>query len=338
LRSFRVVLPALLFFALVILMATLGYICMGWPAFDAFYMVVITVFSVGYGETRPVDTQAERWWTIIVIFAGWAAVVITLGGLVKAVTEGEFRRAASDLRRTRDMQHLHNHIIICGYGRIGQTIARELRRSRVPFVIIDRDEERIAQINVDGYLSYRGDATEEATLEAAGIARARVLATVLPQDALNVFITLTARNLSQSIRILARGEQPSTAKKLHQAGANEVILPATISGLRIAHSITHPEVDEFLADARGHDFHSLGVEIDELTLHDHAHLVGLTVGQLQERAPGELMVLAVRREGRTLRQQLDSLQLQEQDGLIVISRTGNLPAIIGREVDRTELL
>lgn len=337
-RVARVILPATVFFGVIIVIATLGYIALGWPPFDAFYMVVITVFSVGYGETQPVDTLAERLWTIAVIFAGWSAVVVTLGGLTKAVTEGELRRATDTIRKTRAMEHLHDHVIICGYGRIGQTLARELKNAKMPFVIIDRDEERVAQIAVEGYLSHRGDATDEGVLEYVGIQRAKTLATVLPQDALNVYITLTARNLSREIRIIARGEQPSTEKKLLQAGANEVILPATIGGLRIAHSILQPEIRNLLREGQGGpDLHALGIEIDELQLHEHAHLLGKTVHHIHRVSNGEVMILGVRRGHQVLRDKLDDLVLQEGDALIAISRTKNLPAIIGRDVERMEL-
>ena len=338
-RAVRALLPAIAFFALIISVSTLGYIALGWPAFDALYMVVITVFSVGYGETQPVDTPIERIWTILVIFGGWSGVVVTLGGITKAVTEGELRRATDTIRKNRAMEHLKNHVIICGYGRMGQTLARELKNARIPFVIIDRDEERVAQIAVEGYMSFKGDATEEATLQSAGITRAKTLATVLPQDALNVFITLTARELSRDIKIIARGELPSTEKKLRQAGANEVILPATIGGLRIAHSIVQPEVSELLRDgAGGRDLHALGIEIDELQLHQHAHLIGKTVGDVHRIASGGLMVLGVRRDHEVLREHLDDIVLHEGDALIAISRNKNLPASIGRDVERTELV
>ncbi|WP_170065482.1 potassium channel family protein [Abditibacterium utsteinense] len=337
-RSLRAVFPATAFFALIILISTLGYILLGWPPFDAFYMVIITVFSVGYGEIQPVDTHAERIWTILVIFGGWSAVIITLGGITKAVTAGELRHTTEILRLQRAMKHLHDHVIICGYGRMGQTLARELFEAGVPFVVIDRDEERVAQVRTDGFHAHRGDATDEAALEFVGIARAKTLATVLPADAVNVFITLTARNLSREINIIARGEQPSTEKKLRQAGADDVILPATIGGLRIAHSIIAPEVGELVKSGQNLDWHSLGVEIDELLLHEHAHLIGKSVREIQKMGEGELMILGVRRGQEIQREEIEDLVLREGDAFIAISRTRHLLDIIGRDVEQTELI
>ena len=343
-RAGRAVLPASIFFAVIILIATLGYIALGWPPFDAFYMVIITVFSVGYGEVRPIDSHAERIWTVLVILGGWSAVVVTLGGITKAVTEGEVRRVSQTLRKTRAMEHLHDHIIICGYGRVGQTLAGELRRAGIAFVIIDRDEERVTQITADGFLAHRGDATEESVLNYVGITRARCLATVLPQDALNVFITLTAHDLNPALKIIARGEQPSTEKKLLQAGASEVILPATIGGLRIAHLILEPEVSQLLhhdvprEGAETLDLRAVGLAVSELSLQQHCRLVGQTISSVHQLGNGQLMVLGVRRNSEILREKLENLQLQEGDALIAITRTGKLPANIASEVEQTELL
>ena len=336
----RFLLPALSFFALVISVATLGYMLLGWGPMDAFYMVIITVFAVGYGEILPVKSFAAHVWTILVIISGWSAVVFTLGGVIKSVTEGELRRATASVRRERAMNQLQDHVIICGYGRMGQTLARELHQSQVPFVVIDRDEERVAQVEGARFLFLRGDATDEDVLELAGIRRARTLATVLPQDALNVFITLTARNLSQSIVIIARGEQLSTEKKLMQAGANEVILPANIGALRIAHSIVEPTVAGLMREIGGGnmDLGALGVEIDELALHDRSHLVGTTVGELHQMGAGAVMVIGVRRGQEMLRDDLENICLERGDALIAISRAQELPAIIQRDVERTELM
>ena len=337
-RALKFVVPALSFFAFVIAVATIGYIALGWSPLEAFYMVIITVFAVGYGEVLPVQSLAAHIWTMIVILSGWSAVVFTLGGVIKSVTEGELQRAREEVRRKRTMEQLKNHVIICGYGRMGQALAAELFENEVPFVIIDREEERIAQIEADGYLSMRGDATDENVLERVGIERASTLATVLPQDALNVFITLTARNLAPHVRIIARGEQLSTEKKLLHAGADEVILPATIGALRIAHSIVEPTVAGLMREIGGNlDLRGLGVEIDELQLHRRAHLVGKTVGEVHRLSEGAVMVVAVRRGDEILRKDLENIALEHGDALIAISRTQDLPAIIQRDVERTEL-
>ena len=337
-RALKFVVPALSFFALVIAASTVGYIVLGWSPLDAFYMVIITVFAVGYGEVLPVKSVAAHVWTMLVILSGWSAVVFTLGGVIKSVTEGELQRAREMVRKQRTMERLQNHVIICGYGRMGQALAAELRQNEVPFVVIDREEERVAQIESDGYIAMRGDATDEGVLERVGIARAATLATVLPQDALNVFITLTARNLSPAVRIIARGEQLSTEKKLLHAGANEVILPANIGALRIAHSIVQPTVANLMREIGGNlDLRGLGVEIDELQLHRRAHLVGKTVGEVHRLSEGAVMVVAVRRGDQILREDLENIALEHGDALIAISRTQDLPAIIRRDVERTEL-
>ena len=339
LHALKFVVPALSFFAFVIFVATVGYIVLGWTPMEAFYMVIITVFAVGYGEVLPIQSVAAHVWTMIVILSGWSAVVFTLGGVIKSVTEGELQRARATVRKQRTMEKLKNHVIICGYGRMGQTLAAELAENDVPFVVIDRDEERVAQIEADGFLGVRGDASDENILERVGIGRAATLATVLPQDALNVFITLTARNIAPDVRIIARGEQLSTEKKLIHAGADEVILPATIGALRIAHSIVEPTVASLMREIGGNlDLRGLGVEIDELQLHRRAHLVGKTVGEVHRLSEGAVMVISVRRGDEILRDDLENIVLQHGDALIAISRTQDLPAIIQRDVERTELI
>lgn len=341
-KAFLKVLPGVAMLVAVFVLAVIAYAVQGWPLHDAFYMVVITIFGVGYGEVLPVDTIGERWTTILLIVCGSSIGLYIVGALIQSIAAGELRKAMGDRRKTRDLEHLQNHAIICGYGRIGQTLAHELHAARFPFVILDIDEAKLAQATASGYRCFAGNATEEETLETAGIARAKILATVLPQDTLNVFITLTARNLNKSIRIISRGEQASTEKKLLQAGADEVVLPALIGGLRIAHSITRPSLSDYLSDSKtvvGNDLKHLGIEVDELRLHLHTHLVGLRVLEVQRKAEGELLVIAIKRaDGTVLRDDLDEIILQEGDALIVVGRTRKLPTVLSSEVDQSRLL
>ena len=335
-RALRALWPAGAFFLLIIFVATLGYVEMGWSEADALYMVVITVFTVGYGEVQPVNTPGERAWTMFVIVCGWVGLLTTLGSVLRSVTDGELRRSADKLRHKRTMDHLKDHVIICGHGRIGQTVSRDLREAGIPLVVIDKDESKLPLIE-KGILCIVGDATVDSVLLEAGLLRARALATVLPSDATNVFITLTARELSPDLLIIARGEQPSTERKLLQAGANEVVLPTSIGGQRIAHAITRPTISNLLAHSSSLDFHAMGIEIDELVMGDHTRLEGRTVAEVQREAEGGFLVWALRRDGQLIQDGLDELTLREGDSLLVVGRTRNLPSSLEGALRRTVL-
>ena len=327
---------------LIILGCTFGYQEAGWSFIDSLYMVIITVFGVGFGEVHPLDDRLKIF-TMVVILAGSTGVVYIFGSIVRIITEGEIQRTLGKMKKTRSIEELHGHAIICGYGRIGQILCHELAESSFPFLVVDIDPERIASAEGMGYLCVRGSATEEECLQLAGIDRAKVLATVLPQDTLNVFITLTARNLNRSIRIMARGEQPATEKKLRQAGADEVVLPASIGALRIAHSITRPAVMQVLSEGHnilGNDLKYLGLEVDELTLQHDASFAGMRIREIQLKSKGSFLVVALKQaDGRVLRDYFEDHSLNEGDSLIVIGRTKEMSKSLDqREIVRKELL
>jgi voltage-gated potassium channel len=333
---------SLLYMGTMFAVCVTGYVVYGWSFIDSLYMVVITFFGVGFGEVHPIDTVAGKLFTIFVIVGGTSSVVFVIGEVIRFVTEGEIMKAIGELKKSRQVETIAQHAIICGYGRIGQILAHELATANFPFVVVDLEDARLALAEESGYLFVKGSATEEETLQRAHIERAIVLATVLPQDTLNVFITLTARNLNRNLRIIARGEQPSTEKKLKQAGADEVVLPSSIGGTRIAHSITRPAAMSFLGDKRGlvsQDLKYLGVEIDELRLHRHTHLIGKTVLELQNMSEGHLLVIALERaDGSVMRSGFLEEELHPGDAVIIIGRVQSLPPNLREEVDREELL
>jgi voltage-gated potassium channel len=318
------------FFLLTNIVAILGYRFAGWSWLDSIYMVVITIFGVGFGEIGPM-TPALRVFTIFVIIAGCTSLGYIVTGFLQTITEGEIKRALGVRRMMRDIDLLRDHVIICGYGRIGQILARKMQENNMPFVLIDNDSDRVAEAEADGFLVQLGSATDESVLEAVGIMRARHLATVLPDDAANVFITLTARSLNPSLMIMARGEYPSTERKLMQAGADRVVSPAAIGGLRMAHMITHPAALDFLEQNDGRNtlnemLSQIDIQIDELAIDAHSSWVGSTIGNVETRGKGAFIVVALRRaDGSTLVHPERDAFLAEGDTLILMGHRGDIP-------------
>ncbi|MGF1477994.1 MAG: potassium channel family protein [Cyanophyceae cyanobacterium] len=331
--SFKRIVIGATFFVLTIIIAVVGYIFFGWTLLEAIYMVVITIFGVGYGEVQPLETAAEKIFTILVIIAGTSSAVYIVGGFVQMVAEGEINRVLDTHRKAKEIQKLDNHTIICGFGRMGQILAQQLKDARQQFVIIDCDSELMRGAEQMGYLTQVGNATNEIILQAAGIDKARVLATVLPDDADNVFITLTARGLNPQLSILARGELPSTENKLKLAGADRVVLPATISAMRMATLITRPTAIDFLesGDERNLLEEVLGqinVRLDELVISPGSPLVGRTMNRLEVQGRGSFITIALcRQDGTLVKNPQPGVVLEAGDRVIVLGHQGDLPRI-----------
>jgi voltage-gated potassium channel len=331
------------FFSTTIVVAVSGYVLAGWSLLDAIYMVVITVFGVGYGEVNPLDTASLRVFTILVIIAGALSVAYIVAGFVQLVTEGEIRRALHMRQMTQEIQHLSNHVIICGYGRMGQMLVRKLSEDQQKFIILDRSDERITAAQSEGHLVYLGDATDETNLEAVGISRARALAIVLPDDAANVFISLTARELNPTLMIAARGTLPSSEKKLRLAGANEVILPANIGALRMAHVISHPNAASFLAqgDRRTNLNELLGeldVQVNELVVRPESYLLGRAIGDVERGSGGTFIVIALKQPDGQLRVHPKPHEtLNEGDTVIIMGHQSDMPNFAQRHAAKKQL-
>ena len=221
---------------------------------------------------------------------------------------------------------LSGHVIVCGYGRIGVMLAQELAAGAAAFVVLEQDEQRCVDARGLGYPCLNADATDEAALRAAGVARARILATVLPNDAANVFITLSARSLNPGLQIIARGEFPSTESKLLQAGANHVVLPTHIGAERIAEMILYQETASFI---RGSDqmrdfdrvLHRLGLDMDVIPAAEGSPAVGRTIEALERDAEGAFFVVQInRRDGEAITRPDPSTRVEAGDGLVLIGR------------------
>jgi voltage-gated potassium channel len=193
---------------------------------------------------------------------------------------------------TREIERIADHVIICGFGRIGEVLSADLQRQKRPFLIIDNDADRIEAAKSRGHLCLAGDATEEEVLQLAGLARAKTIFTGLPTDAANVFITLTARNLNTAIQIIARAAHPTTEKKLRQAGADKVVMPTIIGAHHVERMITRPSTADLMELVAESSFTDL--ELDEVSVADQSKLVGVTVQETEAHRHHRLLVVAVK--------------------------------------------
>ncbi len=316
----------LVYLAIVMLAATAAYVAAGWSVGDAAYMVIVTVYTVGYGEVRPVDTPLLRAITIGTIVLGCTGVIFLTSALVQFITLRQFEQILGGKRMNQQIDRLSGHVIICGLGRIGAMLAAELSAGGAAFVVLERDEARVQGALAQGFLAMQADATEEQALLAAGVERARILATVLPNDAANVFITLSARSLNAKIEIIARGEAPSTERKLLHAGANRVVLPAHIGAERIAELILYDRTAGFMRDTASmqsfeRTLHTLGLNLDVLTAAPGSAAVGMTVAGLEQRSEEALFVVQInRRDGTVITQPAPDQFIEAGDGLVLIGR------------------
>ncbi len=309
--------------ALVVAIGITGYVMLGWSAFDALYMVVITISGVGFGEVRPLVSVAERVHTMLIITFGMVTVGYTLARFIQFLTEGEIQNILGHRRMIGQIATLSGHTVVAGFGRVGALVCDELAAADLPFVVIETSLEKIPEIEGKGYLCVHGDATEEKILRSAGLERAETLVTVMPNDAANVYICLTARQMAHKVKIIARAEQPSTQKKLRQAGADHVILPALIGAHRIVSLLTNPSAVEFaeLVTSRS----SLAIEMDDVPIKEKSPLAGQTLRDADiGRLTGTIVIAVKRVDGRVEFPPTGEVPLVQGDSIVVLGRRSNL--------------
>lgn len=280
------------------LVAVVGYVLAGWSYLDALYMVVITIFGVGYGEVRPVTDPALKIFTLMVIVTGCSSGIYVLGGFVQMIAEGEIRRVIGAQRMSKGISKLSGHAIVCGLGRVGRGLVHELKESGIDVVVIDRSTEILSECEYDDIKLIAGDASKEETLVEAGIERAAVLATVLPADAENVFVSLTARGLSGTVRIIARCESERTKGKLIRSGANRVVMPTMIGASQIAHLIACPTAEKLVEDQNAlsrmkQDLEVMGLKLHEVKVDKKSHLLGKSIRHLELQGDRRNLIVAI---------------------------------------------
>jgi voltage-gated potassium channel len=281
-----------------IVLGTVGYHAIEhWSWFDSLYMAVITLTTIGFGEVHPLG-DGGRVFTMVLALLGIFTLFFAATEVLRAWASGELRARMGRQRLEKAMSRLENHVIVCGYGRMGRLICEEFARLHASFVIIDKDEARLADFALSGGIPLHGDATTDDTLKRAGIGRARALVVALPSDADNLFITMSARLINERVPIIVRAEEEATASKLARAGASRVISPYVIGGARVVQAILQPAVLDFVEVATKSEH--IALQLEEVVVGAKSRLAGATIGASGIRRELDVIVVAMKPDGEPM--------------------------------------
>ncbi len=265
-----------------------------YPAFDAFYMSLITIATVGYSEIHPLSPAGRVFNSVLIVF-GVTLLFFAIGVVAQVVIQMELGELLGKRRMKRMIDKLENHYLVCGYGRVGRGAAMELRKAGQPCVVVERDPERLEAAVQAGLLGIAADATRDQTLLDAGVRRARGLVAALGSDADNLFVILSAKTLNPSLTIAARAGEEEAEEKLRRAGAGTVFAPYTHAGHRLAQALIRPHVHQFL-DLTTENM-GLNVLIERLRVDETSEFASMSLKQMQIRRDIGVIVLAIRRAG-----------------------------------------
>ena len=307
----------------VIAVGTAGYIAIeGWEPWDAFYMTVTTVATVGYREVHPLSFAGQVF-TIILIFSGVGTAIYTATLIAAHIVEGGLHRRLGQRRDKRMLEQLTDHFILCGFGRIGSIIATEMRQQHVPFVVIERDPDRARAAREQGCLVIEADSSQEDVLSQAGISRARGLVAAVGTDAENVYTVLTARVMRPDLFIIARMESDGAEHRLRRAGANRVISPYQIGATQIVQTALRPAVVDFVHLATSSEHLELSME--QVHVREDSLLAGRTVVDTALRQKYGVIVVAIKRADGTMEfNPAPETAFLAGDELVVLGRPQNV--------------
>lgn len=286
-----------LLLAVVFVTAVIGYHSLhGMDWLEATWMAVVSITNTGNeSSTRSPSFQL---FTIAIIVFGFFASAYAFTGLIHLLLAGEIDKYFGRKKMEREIGKLTNHVVVCGYGRLGNNLASDLAHENESIVIIEIDPVHAQQAVDEGFLTIEGDATEEDILQSAGVQTARSLVTTLPSDAANVFISLTTRDISKTIQIIARAESPKTERKLARAGADKVVMPTNTSAKQMLRMITRPSTAHLIDLIAERTF--LEFEMDELLIAPESRLVGKSVGESEVNYKHKLLVVAVKQKDSSM--------------------------------------
>jgi len=293
-----------------------------WPVFDAFYMTLTTMTTVGYTEIHELH-RAGRIFNSFLIAFGVSTIFIAIGAMTQTIIELEFGDALAKRRNKRMIDKLKDHFIVCGFGRVGRGAAAELKHAGVPFLIVDINPDRVERAILAGMLAVVADSTRDETLRQVGIDRARGLVAALATDADNLFVLLSAKGLNPNIYVAARAAEEGAEAKMRRAGADAVFAPYAITGHRLAQSMLRPHVVQFL-DFTTKDI-GKDIAIEQVRVSEASPIVGKTIKDMQLGRDFGVIVMAIRKsDGEMIFNPTADTAVATGDHLIVMGRQEKL--------------
>ncbi len=289
--------PVILFF-LIIFIGTFGYfIIEKWNILECLYMTVITVFTVGFKEVKPL-TPLGKIFTIFIIFSGVSTAFYAFTKVAEIAFEGGIREFWRKRMKEKKLKTISNHYLVCGYGRMGQIVQERLEMENIPHIVIENDREKLNILEGKNCLYIEGDATLEEVLIEAGIKRAKGLAALLSTDADNLYLVLTARQLNPSLYILSKALDEEGEKKILQIGANKVVSPYKLGGLKIAQGLIRPTLVDFVDLIIRRQ--ELSLFMEEFIVSKQSKIVGFSLKEADIRKKSNVIVVAIRKPGKEI--------------------------------------
>jgi voltage-gated potassium channel len=309
--------------ALVICIGTFGYVLIeGWTPFDSLYMTVMTITTVGFGEVRPLSRNG-RMFTIFLMLGGIFTLFYAVGEVIRTIVSGQLQAALGRQRMERSLAGMKDHMIVCGYGRMGRLVCKEFASEHIPFVVVEKNPDFLEHFHNEFGLPIHGDATLDDTLRQAGIDRARALVTLVASDADNLYITMSARLLSDKIFIVARAEDERDEQKLVRAGANRVVSPYLIGGSRVAQAVLRPTVVDFIELATKTEH--LEIQIEEIQIGPSGRLTNAVLKDSQVRQQFGVIIVAIKKaSGKMIFNPPGEAVMEAGDILIVLGNREQL--------------